>query len=263
MKPYLALLKARAMVLFQYRAAALAGLATQVFWGIIKVMILQAFFAQSTAPQPMTLAQAMTFIWLGQLLLQLLPWNIDKEVEAQIKSGDVAYELIRPLDLYWSWYQRALAMRVVPTFLRAFILFFVAGLFFDLSSPVSVEAFFGFLSSIFLACFLSAAITALVIISLFWTISGEGIVRLLPHIVILFSGMLVPLPLFPDWMQPIMNIQPFRGIIDIPSRIYTGMIPTDEIVFYLGFQLLWILFFIGVGRYLMSRAIKRFVIQGG
>jgi ABC-2 type transport system permease protein len=263
MKPYIALLKARFAVLFQYRTAALAGLCTQIFWGMIKVMILQAFFAQTSASQPMSLVQAITFVWLGQAFLQLLPWNIDKEVEAQIKSGDVAYELIRPLDLYWTWFNRALAMRIVPTLLRAIPLFIFAGVFYDLSMPVSVEAYAGFFSSIFLASILSAAITAVVIISIFWTLSGEGIVRLLPHVVILLSGMLVPLPLFPDWMQPFLSIQPFRGVLDIPSRIYTGIIPTDEIVYYLGFQLCWIGFFIVYGRFLMCRAVKRFVIQGG
>ena len=115
MRAYLALFKTRFAVLFQYRAAALAGLATQIFWGIVKVMILTAFYAQSTSPQPITLLQGTTFIWLGQALLQLLPWNIDKEVEAQVKNGNVAYELIRPLDLYWHWFFRSMAMRLVPT----------------------------------------------------------------------------------------------------------------------------------------------------
>src|SRR5262245_197027 len=99
MKAYLAILKGRLAALFQYRAAALAGLTTQIFWGFVKIMIMSAFFAQSAASQPISLAEAITFIWLGQALLQLLPWNIDKEIEFQVKSGNVAYELIRPLDL--------------------------------------------------------------------------------------------------------------------------------------------------------------------
>lgn len=263
MTPYLAIFKARFGILFQYRAAALAGFCTQVFWGIIKVMILQAFYAQSSAAQPMTLLQGITFLWLGQALLQLLPWTIDKEIETQIKNGDVAYELVRPLDLYWSWFYKALAMRIVPTFIRFIPVLIFAIVFFDLPSPVSFEATMGFCSAIVIACLLSAAITASVIISLFWTISGEGIIRMLPHAVILLSGMVVPLPLFPDWMQPFLNIQPFRCIIDIPSRIYTGLIPSHEILFFLSFQLLWVGIFVMGGKYMMHRAIKRFVIQGG
>lgn len=263
MNGYLAILKGRLACLFQYRAAALAGLATQVFWGVVKVMILTAFYAQSAAPQPISLAQAITFIWLGQALLQLLPWNIDKEIEAQVKNGNVAYELIRPLDLYWLWFFRSLAMRLIPTLLRSIPLFLLAGLFFGLAMPISWIAGLAFGVSLIFSALLSSAITTLVIISLFWTISGEGIQRLLPHFMMLLSGMVVPLPLFPDWMQPFLNIQPIRGILDIPSRLYTGVIPIDEVVYYLGFQLLWSLIFVVGGKILVKKAVKQFVIQGG
>ena len=263
MKAYLAIFRARFGVLFQYRAAAIAGLFTQIFWGIVKVMILTAFYAQSTSPEPISLLQAITFTWLGQALLQLLPWNIDKEVEAQVKNGNVAYELVRPLNLYWLWFFRSMALRLVPTFLRCIPLFIFAWLFFGLPLPVSWAAGAAFLFSIAFSAVLSSAITAMVIISLFWTISGEGLQRLLPHVVLLFSGLAVPFPLFPEWMQPFLNIQPFRGIIDIPSRLYTGVIPVEESIYYLGFQLLWALIFVAGGMALVKKAVNQFVIQGG
>lgn len=263
MNAYLAILKARLSILFQYRAAAMAGLSTQIFWGIIKTMIFSAFYAQAVTPQPISLAQAITFIWLSQGLLQLLPWNIDKELEAQVKNGNVSYELVRPLDLYWLWYARAIAMRTVPTLMRCIPVFIIAVLFFGLSSPVSWSAALAFGTSLVFAALLSAAITTLIIISLFWTISGEGIQRLSPHIALLLSGSVVPLPLFPDWMQPFLNLQPLRGVLDIPSRLYTGVIPDQEAFYYLAFQLIWTLIIIGAGKWMMSRALKQFVAQGG
>jgi len=263
MKPYIAILNTRMAVLFQYRSAAIAGLCTQVFWGIVKVMILEAFFAQSVSAEPLSLAQAITFIWLGQALIQLLPWNIDKELEAQIKTGNVAYELLRPLDLYSYWFFRAMAMRLVPTIMRSIPVFMFAGLFQALPAPESWSALIAFVVSLLFAALLSSAITTLVHSSMFWTISGEGIQRLLPQVTLLFSGVVVPLPLFPDWMQPFLNLQPFRGVIDIPSRIYTGVIPVVEAPYYLGFQLVWFLFFAIAGKWLIARALRRFVIQGG
>lgn len=250
-------------MLFQYRAAAFAGICTQVFWGIIQVMIFQAFYSGVSGREPMSLTQAITFIWLGQALLQLLPWSIDKEVGEQIRNGHVAYELIRPIHLYRLWYVRAFAMSFVPTVLRCAPIFILGGLFFGLAAPVSwVGGFFFFLSVIF-SFFLSAAIKALVIVSLFWTISGEGILRLLPHITVLLSGMVVPLPLFPKWLQPFLSIQPFRGITDIPSRLYTGLIPSSEALYYLGFQLGWIIVLMVLGQLLLKKALRQFVVQGG
>jgi ABC-2 type transport system permease protein len=263
MKAYFAILYARMATLFQYRAAAFAGVATQIFWAVIKTMILTAFYAQTSTSQPITLVQAITFIWLGQALLALLPWNIDKELEAQVKNGNVSYELVRPLNLYSLWFARAFAIRTVPTIMRCIPVFMVAAMFFELSAPISWAASLAFGVSLVLGSLLSAAVTTLILISLFWTISGEGIQRLMPHIALLLSGLVVPLPLFPEWLQPFLSLQPLRGVIDIPSRLYTGVIPAQEAFYYLGFQLIWILILVGVGRWLMDRALRQIVIQGG
>lgn len=263
MNSYLAILKIRMKTLFQYRVAAFAGICTQLFWGIIQVMVFKAFYSETSVSAPISLSQAITFIWIAQALVQITPWTIDKEIEAQIRSGNVAYELIRPLHLYGLWFARSFALRFAPAALRCMPIFIIAGLFLDLKAPISWEAGVAFSFSVVLALFLGAAITTLVIISLFWTISGDGILRLTPHIAVLFSGIVVPLPLFPHWMQPFLNLQPLRGIMDIPCRLYTGVIPTAEALYYLFFQLAWILIFVYFGQRLMKWASHKFIIQGG
>ena len=140
---------------------------------------------------------------------------------------------------------------------------FVAWLFFGLPLPASGAAGVAFGVSVLIAAFLSSAITTMKLITLFWTLSGEGIQRLLPSVALLFSGMIVPLPLFPGWLQPFLNIQPFRGIIDIPCRFYTGVIPLNEALYYIGFQLFWTLVFVLFGKLLLNKALKHFVVLGG
>ncbi|MBW0150119.1 MAG: hypothetical protein KXJ53_02825 [Phenylobacterium sp.] len=48
-RPYLAAFSSRFLLMLQYRAAAIAGFATQCWWGGIKVMIYAAFFAAAPA----------------------------------------------------------------------------------------------------------------------------------------------------------------------------------------------------------------------
>ena len=87
MSSYAAILSANFRILLQYRAAAIAGLATQLFWGLIRVMIFEAFYRSTTADQPMNLDQVTTYIWLGQAFIMLLPWNLDRQIHALIRSG--------------------------------------------------------------------------------------------------------------------------------------------------------------------------------
>jgi len=263
MRAYGAIFSARFRVLLQYRAAALAGLGTQLFWGLIRVMIFSAFYQSTTAVQPMTLKETINYVWLGQALLMIVPWNTDRDVGDLIQTGNVAYELVRPFDLYWLWFCRAMAMRVAPVLLRAIPMFVLAGLFFGLGPPLSVASAVAFFVTIIGALLLSCAFTTLWSISLLWTISGEGIVRIAPTLIMFFSGLVIPLPFFPDWAQPILNILPFRGIMDVPFRLYMGNFPSEAAPSLFAHQLAWATALILLGKVLIHRGLRRVVVQGG
>ena len=70
MRPFLAVIGARYRMLLQYRAAAFAGFATQLFWGAIKLMVLAAFYGVASAEPPMSMTQIIAYVWLiGRVLV--------------------------------------------------------------------------------------------------------------------------------------------------------------------------------------------------
>ena len=109
----------------------------------------------------------------------------------------------------------------------------------------------------------SAAITTLMSISLLWTISGEGVAILLASVVSLFSGMVIPLPLFPDWAQPLLHALPFAGLMDLPARIYTGNIPAAQAGWALAHQAVWTIVLVALGRWLLGRSAAAHRRAGG
>ena len=263
MKKYWTLLSARFRQLLQYRVAALAGVGTQVFWGLVMISVMKAFYAASTGPQPISLDQVITYKWLGQAMLALVPWSLDRDVEGMIKSGSVVYELTRPMDLFWTWYIRGIALRVAPALMRAIPIFILATLFFGMHAPASLPCAAAWLIATLGAVLLASAITTLVQVTLLYTLVGDGISRLLAGIVIFFSGMILPIPLFPTWSQPIFYALPFWTLMDGPFRIYTNNIPVTQAPWVLLHQTTWILILITTARYLLRRALTRLVIQGG
>ena len=266
---YVALFRARLRMLLQYRVAALAGLGTQFFWGLIRIMILEAFYRNGTptaaAAQPMTLAEVVTYIWLGQALFAMLPYsaNPDPEVRDLIRTGAVAYEFARPLDLYTLWFARAIASRLAPTLLRMGPMVVLAVLFFGMTLPPTGAAFAAWLAATAGALLLVSAFSVLITVTLLWTVSGDGIARLAPSLVFLGSGMIIPLPLFPAWAQSFLNFLPFRGMADAPFRLYLGNLPAASVGAVVGQQLLWTLAFVALGRLLLTRGTRRLIVQGG
>jgi ABC-2 type transport system permease protein len=263
MKPYAAILSARTRMMLQYRGAALGGIGCQLFWGYIRLMIFDAFYRSTTTAPPLDWAQMVSYIWLGQALFALFPWNVDREVQAMIRTGTVAYEMLRPVDLYGLWYSRAVAARLAPTLLRAVPQFLIAGLFFGLRPPASLASGVAWVLATTGALLLAAAFTTLFTISLLWTISGEGLWRLIQAVAPLLSGLLIPLPFFPQWAQPLLNALPFRGLIDVPFRVYVGNIPPEQIGAVLAHQAAWIAALVFLGRRLLAHGTHRLVVQGG
>ena len=54
MKAYLSVFRLRFINGLQYRAAAFAGIATQFFWGIMHIMIYEAFYENATGTLPIS-----------------------------------------------------------------------------------------------------------------------------------------------------------------------------------------------------------------
>ena len=120
-----------------------------------------------------------------------------------------------------------------------------------------------FTVSMMLAIFMSNAITITIFSSGFWTLDTTGISGMSYSIITLFSGMLVPIALWPEWLAHIARWLPFEGLIDIPFNIYLGKITGAEVWIAIGKQMVWNLFFVGCGRFLLTRGFSRLVIQGG
>lgn len=266
MRAYASLFRMRFLMLLQYRIAAAAGIGTQFFFGFVRVMVFQAFFQSSAAAQPMTLAQTVTYIWLGQALLGIMPWNGDAEVQELVRTGNVAYEICRPVDLYGMWFSRCVALRAAPTALRAIPVMLGAAMLapsYRIGLPTTVTATIAFLVSLAGAVLLSASITNFYGIVTIWTISGEGISRIIPTVAMLFSGLIIPLAFFPDWLHPVLRALPFAGVMDVPFRFYLGLLSPGQAVPYLAYQLGWTAALVLLGRKLLAAGLRRVIVQGG
>ena len=143
----------------------------------------------------MSFAQIVVYVWLGQVLLVMLPWNADAEIQQMFTTGSVAYELLRPLNLYAFWFARTVAFRSAPTLMRmvpglifAFFLIvrFIGLEEWALAPPANLQYGLAFVVSIFIAFLLSCAITILINISAFWTIESRGVVAFINGLVYAF-----------------------------------------------------------------------------
>lgn len=267
MKSYLSYFILKFKTGLQYRAAALAGMSTQVFFGFVYVSIYVAFYESGSGNLPMELHELISYVWLGQSLFALVfLWYKDKEILSMIKSGNVAYELCRPQDLYFMWAFKILGERLSNTVLRFLPVVIFALILpspYNLDLSITIPRLLLFLVSIILAAILMTVLVLFYHVICLFTLDEKGIVGIFMVISDLLSGLVIPIPFFPEYLQNISNILPFRYISDFPFRLYVGNITLQEGFNGIIIQIIWIIILILLGRLITKKALKKAVIQGG
>jgi len=272
LRPCTAAFVSRFLQMLQYRTAALAGFATQCWWGGIKVMVLAAFYGTGAAGgTAMPLTHAVTYTWIAQGLLALLPWAGDPEVAQAVRTGAVAYDRVRPVDAYALWFARTagwIAARVLP---RLALMVMFAALVLPLAGlgswawqpPADAVAGLAALLSCALALLLSASLVMGLNIATAALLNERGINALAVPVVVVLSGNLLPLALMPEAWQTALLLQPLAGLLDIPVRLYLGHLQGNAAWGALALQCGWIVVLTCLGRMAMGRAMQRLDVQGG
>lgn len=265
-KVYLSVFKIRMIHSLQYRAAAIAGLLTQFFWGFMLLMIFEAFY-NSGGAQTFSFSSLSSYIWIRQALLAFfMIWLRDSELGNIIINGNIAYELVRPYSMYTFWYSKLLGTRVSSAMLRAPLVLILAVFLpapYTLNPPANISALLLSITGLFIGVFLMTSILMLMYISMFKTHNMVGSFILFGITADFFGGHYIPIPLMPNWLQKISSFMPFRYASDLPLRIYTGDIVGNEALYGILIEIFWLVSLFALGSYLMRRVSKKVVVFGG
>jgi ABC-2 type transport system permease protein len=267
MKAGFSLLRMSLAQSLQYRAAGFSNAVAGVFWGFIFIIIYRVFFLfGENYETPITLEQTVSYVWLAQMFMAFTPWSVNNEILNKITNGDVGVELCRPMDLYTHWYAKTAAPRISMLILRGIPVITVGLLLpsgYNLRAPDSFAGFILMLLSVCCAFLLCNSFAMLIVVVRMNIKMGDGPMWLMLVIGQIFSGVFIPLQLWPDYLQKILLYQPFAGYLDIPLRLYVGSMPPSEAAFVIFIQLSYTAVFTVLGRWLLYQRLKNVVVQGG
>lgn len=267
MKSYLSYFKLKFITGLQYRAAALAGMATQLFFGFAFISVYIACYNSGNNNLPMELSKLVSYLWLCQIFFSFTyVFYRDKEIINMIISGNISYELCRPQDLYFMWLARMYGDRLSKVILRFLPILCIAVILpnpYNLNLEISLYRFLIFIIIFILSSILITSLSVLYHVICIFTLDDRGIINIFMVIADILSGSFVPVPFFPTFIQKINNYLPFRYISDFPFRFYVGDINFNECYVSIIVQIIWIFILMITGKLLMKKALKKAVIQGG
>lgn len=246
-----------------YRWANLAGLCTNVFFGIIMSSVMIALYHARPVTAGYNLRDALSYIWVAQaLIMVVLPFGW-QDLMLTIRTGEVVTDLSKPCDFFFFWFSRELGRAVyyflfrgLPTYLAGFLIF-------------GLEIGAGWFTwSAFLICLALGAMSGVVFrvtlnLVAFWLIEARAVIVLGLAVAQFFTGSYLPVVFFPAWLYILTNWLPFSGMINVPTQAFLGKLTGGPLLLNILLQLGWLLLLVLVVRQITAIATRRVVIQGG
>jgi ABC-2 type transport system permease protein len=249
-----------------YRTATIAGVFTNTVFGFIVTYSYMALWSQRPHLGGYTEPQALTYVWIGQAMLMtmaLMGGGFEDELMERIRSGDIAVDLYRPADLQGWWLSADLGRAAFHLLGRGVAPLVFGSMAFELALPTDGLTWLLFLASVLLGALVSFAIRFLVALSAFWLLDGAGVSQVTFLCGLFFSGMLLPLTVFPGRLGELARALPWAAILQVPADMLLGRHRGTGAVLALAFQAGWAVVLLGAGRALQSVAARRVVVQGG
>ncbi|WP_156726743.1 ABC transporter permease [Streptomyces apocyni] len=249
-----------------YRMATAAGVFTNTVFGFVMAYTYSALWDARPRLGGYDQPQALAYVWIGQALFAasaLFGGGFEDELIARIRTGDIAIDLYRPVDLQLWWLAGDVGRALFQLIGRGVIPMALGALAFDIALPGSPLTWLAFLLAVFLGFVVSFAVRYLVALSAFWLMDGAGAAQVASLSGMFFTGMLLPLNVFPGLLGEIARALPWSALLQIPADIYLGTHTGWGLVRAYAFQGGWALALLAVGRLLQMVATRRVVVQGG
>jgi ABC-2 type transport system permease protein len=202
--------------------------------------------------------------YLAALVVRLMTgaWVV-WELTFEIRQGTLAYRLLRPLHPLVAY----AAENVAAMPLRLAVSLPVAGLALWLTAgerltrdPLLLALFPLAVLGGWLITFLAMALVGTLA---FRVDSATSLFEIWMGLFGVFSGYLVPLELFPAWLQALARFLPFRYMLGFPVEMIIGMTPRTEALAELAVQWTFVLLLFLGARAAWSLGLRRFAALGG
>lgn len=246
-----------------YPSAVWAKLLSGIIYLYLQFCIWSALFSSNSMKNPeLDRLDTLRYIIVATIVSTIMECNVIEKVNAQIQSGNIATELIRPIGIKRMMFARHLGDTVVKILCYQLPLIVLVNVFVSLPLLCVRQLGFGILSVLiaYLIQFFYALIIGLLA---FWLIVTWPINMFLGAIHKLLSGVWIPVAMFPKTLCGISELLPFRAIYAIPVSILTGSMTVMEIWQSIGVQVLWLVTLCILAQIVWYMGRNKLLVQGG
>ena len=264
MKVYTYIAKMRIERALAYRFQVISAIFFQGLLMFAAAFFWKALYADSTAKvSGVGQREMLIYTILATFITCLLQVDVENRMIDGVRKGSIAMDMIKPVNLFGTFFAEDLGKLLVVFIQNALPLLIIGALFIQIPVPASAfDGLLAFLSFVisYLINWLFAAVFGM---WAFTAISIRPMIEIKKHFLALLSGAIIPIWFFPQWLQNILNVLPFRYIYQLPLSIYIGKLDRKTTFVELGIQIVWLVAFFLLFSFCSRRVTKKVLVQGG
>ncbi|WP_020618931.1 ABC transporter permease [Paenibacillus daejeonensis] len=247
-----------------YRTHSMVSIIVGPVYFVVQYFIWTAVYGDQSSLQGIELSQMIRYFGatalIGYLIMDFADWNLSMLV----RTGKFLTFHLRPIHhrsfaLFQKVGHRLLGF--LFEFLPCLLIFiFIFGV--DMRPASYLWSFL----SVALAFLMNFYVNYTIGLTSFWLVQSSGIRSAFILVAGIFSGALIPLDFFPQWLQILQFFLPFQYIVYMPAMVFTGQyslggiqLAMEQVV---GLQAVAVLITFGMNELVRRRAMKQFTAVG-
>lgn len=233
-----------------------------VFIMFIYLMLWKNIYAQKGSTVAGLSLNAMIWYLIVTELVTLSRTDIHVQVNEDVKSGNIAYLLNKPYNyvLYcFSYFIGEIGIKLLTNGIVGLSIGFIyAGTL----ENFSLEHLPFIFLSLIVGCCINFFIYITLALTSFWFEENTAFFWIYSKLVFTLGGMLMPIELFPNWLQKVSKYLPFAYVTYVPARLTVDF---SFLNFYKQFsiQLLYLVVFFILAMTLYRKGAKNLNVNGG
>lgn len=259
---YRALAGAALRSLLAYRLQFLLGLLGGVFVLLSLLYLWRTIIEGGLRPAGLTWPQMKLYLLVGFLANTVVSTYTDWRMASRIRDGAVAIDLTKPVDYQRARFAEATGFAVIELGAGIAVCGLALLVFGGVPLPSGATAAV-FVVSLLLIVPLKFSVVYLSTLLCFWTQNYMGVSWARLALMSLFSGALIPIALFPGWLQAIADALPFQAMASTPALIALDRLHGRELWRHLAAQAGWTVGLWYAARAAWTTSSRRLTVHGG
>jgi ABC-2 type transport system permease protein len=261
-RPYLAIVSSVPRLYLAYRAWAWMEFVVQIIALTVFVFFWRAVYAGRSSLGGLTQAQTINYILLAQVMAPVVMESLVFLFGGLMRDGQLASELLRPMDLQARFYVEQLTNLGISLLLKI-PLAVIAWLAFGLVLPRDPLVWLAFLITLVFGHAAVFCFDWIFACLAFYTTETWGLGMVRQSIGAFFSGALIPLALMPEWLRSLCQGLPFVQALYVPVSLLSGITPLSQAPRLWLIQLAWLAGLLVASRVVFRIAVRKMTVQGG